>query len=222
MESRVDPGEHRVRTGRGHHGQAVGHHHAELVGRLDLIRPAQQVRHRRVLRRDPHHRAAADQEVADEQPPRCADEHDRQQEAAAAEVAQHHDLAAVEPVREQAAHRSEQQARQQRGEDHADEREVLREVVVGQFGDQAGEPEQGQPVRHAAQISDAPEPAERFDRQHPAYPVDRGRLGAPRIRAPQVCVTAGHRSQALADTPTPLVAMAPDDPIRGLPTVPPG
>ena len=61
---------------------------------------------------------------------------------AAQDVADDHDLAAVEPVREQAAERARTAARQQLGEHDAGEREALRLVALGQLGDQPGQREQ--------------------------------------------------------------------------------
>src|SRR5699024_6682512 len=63
---------------------------------------------------------------------------------------------------------------------HADERVVLARVVLEVPGGEPDEPEQSEPVRDAAEVGDAPQPAERADREHPAHTVHRGCLGTPR------------------------------------------
>ena len=184
-EQRAGAGEQREQTGRGDHGDAVGHHHGQLVGRLDLVRPAQQVGHRGVLGWDPEQRADLDQEDRDEQPPQRAHDRDGHEQREAQQVADDHHPAAVELVRQRPGHRAEHQRGQQLGRDHATEREALRLVAGGQLGGQRGQREQAQPVAGRGQRGDQPQPPERGDGQHAAHPVrgGRGQLRCARGRA---------------------------------------
>ena len=157
------------------HRDAVGHHQGELVRRLDLVRAAQQVRHRRVLGRDPEQRADLDEEGGDEQPPQRADERDREEQPEAQQVADDHDAAPVELVGQRAGQGAEHEGGQQLGGDDAAEREALRLVAGGELGGERGEREQAQPVARRGDGGDQPEPAERGDGQDAAHAVRRGR-----------------------------------------------
>ena len=178
---RAQPGDHREQPGRRDHRDAVGHHQRQLVRRLDLVRAAQQVRHRRVLGRDPEQRADLDQQGGDEQPPQRADQRDRQEQPAAQHVARDHDPAAVELVGERAGERTEHQRRQELGGDDAAEREALRLVAGGELGGQGGQGEQAQPVARRRDGRDQPQATERGDGEDAADPVRR-RAGGPRRR----------------------------------------
>src|SRR5699024_351663 len=63
---------------------------------------------------------------------------------------------------------------------HTNERVVLTRVVLEVPGREPDEPEEGEPIRDAAEVGDTPQSAERSDREHPAYAVHRGCFGTPR------------------------------------------
>ena len=182
-QERAQPGDHREQPGRGDDRDAVGHHQRQLVRRLDLVRAAQQVRHRRVLGRDPEQRADLDEQRGHEQPPQRADQRDRQEQPEAQEVADDHHPAPVEPVRERPREGTEDERRQElRGDDPA-QREALSLVSGGQLGREGREREQAQPVTGRADGGDQPQTAERRDGEDTADAVRRGggRLGWPAV-----------------------------------------
>ena len=171
----AETGDHREQPRRGDHRDAVGHHQGELVRGLDLVRAAQQVRHRRVLGRDPEQRTHLDEQGGHEQPPQRPDQGDRQEQREAQQVAGDHDAAPVELVCQHAGQGPQHESGQQLGGDDTAEREALGLVTGRELRGERGQREETQPVARRRHGRDEPEATERGDGQHAAHAVRRGR-----------------------------------------------
>ena len=163
----------------GDRGGAERGEQAVLVGLFQPVR-GHQVRHRGVLGRRPEQRDAGRDELHHVDPGQRVSEVDRQVQRdsqvqrRAEHVADDHVDPAVQPVRDRAGQRPEDQGRQQRGQPHPAHGAVLGGGAgAGQGGRQRRERDQAQPIPQAGQRGRDPQPAERPDGQDAAAPLAR-------------------------------------------------
>jgi hypothetical protein len=163
----------REQNGRADRRDAVGRDQAQLVGGLDLI-PANQVRHRSVLRRVPEQADTLHQKAGHEQQDQLLvigdvevhPHRDRHEEHEAQQVRGDHRQPTVEPVGEKAGNRAEHNTGQQTDQQHHAEGVVLALVATRQGRGERGGGQQTKPVTQTGQRRRVPEPTER---SYPKY-----------------------------------------------------